>query len=189
MGGENMNEIDKFNSMRELFDYKRYLEKFKLETKLQNINAIILDILSQKKTNKEWLDILLNIINQRKNKYHIETLSGTKENNKWNAYIFVKDNIDITKIGKDEVAGIIYFAPDLFCDYYQDENIILYEAFYFDCKDYLQKEKDLLKFFKKGTVNGLYVSELEQIYEKLFVEYKDKLEERRSGKNVKIRKI
>lgn len=184
-----MNEIDKFNSMRQLFDYKRYLEKFNLETKLKNIEELINNILSQKKTNEAWLELLLTIINKRKNNYHIEIISGIKEKNKWNAVLFVKDNVDVTQIGKEEVQGIIYFAPDLFCDYYKDENIILYEAFYFDRKNYFTEEKDLLKFFKNGTINGLYNSELEQIYEILFLEYKDKLEERKSGKNVKIRKI
>ena len=118
------------------------------------------------------MDIILSIVNKRNQNYNIKYLNGIRNNIKWNVYILLKEGININNIAKDEVDGIIFMAPDLYSEYFKDNNFIVYDTFYGDNYLYLDKKRKINKFIRNAKINGLNNKEIEELEEILFNEYK-----------------
>ena len=168
------------NSISSLIEYKNNYNQLNEE------NVLLDNILSIKKTNQEWLEIISNLIENRQEKYQLKLINGTRNNIKWNAVLFINDKIDPSNIAPKEASGIIFFAPDLYYEYYLDKSFVLYDAFYQDVNNYLKQEKTLYQLLKNGINSSLYKKEINNLYELLFNEYKNK--EKRS-KYVRSKKV
>ena len=90
-----MLEVNKFNTMKELINYKKELEnacsdedvldevKENAFMTLIETNKLIKDIQSVENTNKYWLGILLNMLSQRQDGlYQLQIISGENNNKK-----------------------------------------------------------------------------------------------------------
>lgn len=151
--------------------------------KIDYLNDLFDKTYDLRKSNLEWLNIILDIVNKRDYNYTIKYLSGIRNNIKWNVYVLVRDGIDIKNIAKDEVNGIIFMAPDLYSEYYVDNNFVVYDTFYGDNIDYLEKEVDIRKFLNRAKIRGLKDREIVMLEEMLFLEFKEE------KKNERIRRI
>ena len=137
------------------------------------INELIRKITSIEKTNIEWLEIINHIISKREKKYELKLVSGIRNNIKWYAVLLVDNNLDMNNFAKDEESGIIYFAPDLYYEYYLDKMFILFDAYYKKSSNYFNEKRSLAKLLKRGINSSLYQEELNELYKLLFNEYKN----------------
>ena len=143
--------------------------KYKYESDL-----VVDSILNANKTNSDWLKIIAKIISSRDREYNLKLISGIRNNIKWNAILFVEENINPYNIAPDEQSGIIFFAPDLYYEYYLDNNFVLFDAFYSNISDYFDKKRNFYKLLKNGINDSLYKEELDSLYELVFNENKKK---------------
>ncbi len=149
-------------------------------------NELIEEICKMQKSNIEWIRILKKIIEQRGKKYNLKLINGIRNNIKWNALLFVEEGFDINSLAKDEENGIIFFAPDLYREYFLDKKVIVFDAFYIQKEKYFAEQRSFAKLVKNGINNSLYDNEINNLYELLFNEYKNK--EKRS-KYVRSKKV
>lgn len=188
---EDVFDINNFSSFNDIISCKKKLEEewflnqkdINIVIKINYLNELIDDILYVRKSNREWLDIILSIVNKRNANYELKFLTGIRNNIRWNVYVIIKDKVDVNNIAKDEVSGIIFMAPDLYSEYYENDNFIVYSSFYGEDKFYLDKVCNIRKFFNKGRINGLKDNEIDELKDILFNEYK------KEKKNEKIRRI
>lgn len=177
--------MNKFKLQQELLKYRNkilslpFFSEINIDSNYDKTNEIILNLINIEKTNIEWLEIINNIISKRENEYKFKLVSGIRNNIKWYAVLLVDDKFDINNLAKDEESGIIFFAPDLYYEYYMDKQFILFDAYYRQSKDYFSEKRSLAKLLKRGIDSSLYQVELNELYKLLFNEYKNK--EKRSN--------
>ncbi len=210
-----MLEVKKFKSMNEVLKQQKELEracsdedildevKDNIYLDLVNINKFITDIRKTKMTNQTWLELLLNILNSRQDRYNykLQVISGTKshekvytfenfnkvevketnEVDKWNAAIIVRSDIDIIKLTSPYENGSVFFMPSAYKEYYRTKLFVTYDTFKDELciPSYLAEEKSIEDLLMYGEECGLTEKEVKKLNEIVFALYKEQRKDKK----------
>lgn len=198
-----MLEVNKFKTMNELLKHQKELEnaisdddvldevKENIFIELVRINELIRNIHNVKETNKYWLELLLDMLNQRQDgPYRLQIISG--ENNNKKMYTFNDFNkVEVENIGKSRKWYTVFLTkadskiadlispyenePVLFTPELYGKSFILYEGKEGElCVPlYLSEERNISEFLDYGEERGLTKEEVSYLNEVVFNEYKN----------------
>lgn len=213
-----MVNLNKFNTMEELLKYQR--ELFTLYTDVGMIeekNEKIWEELSSlcnfldntKRTNKELLEILINIINRREDKYQLQIINGIKSSEKvykfnsfedievldknhimyWTAVIIAKKDLEILSLTPEKINSAAFFRPEMYSEIYKNQSLVLYDAMLsrISIEDYLNTEVCVSKLLSIGKKCGLSEEEIKMLEEETLKIYKEEYNKTYSNGKIKKR--
>ena len=204
-----MLEVKKIDSMNELLKTRKELEsacsdedifeeiKEKIYIDLIQVNKTIDSIQNTKMSNKDWLELIINILNQRKNgPYKLQIISGTSEqkkiytfkgfnqieveendkNNNWYAVIISQQNTNIVDLINSYESETFFLRSSTYNKHYQNKLFTTYDAKKGDIciPSYLSEERSIKDLLDYGLERGLTEEETRILNEAVFSIYKNK---------------